>query len=170
MVLANVGFDGEIYIEGYRNVRDKDDAVIFRSPVDAKEAIRAASSVLAAELRSIPRPKCIDRSGVVTVVAWEDGTTTAVKLPEDAVYDDPYLAYLSALGKKLYGTTAKLHREVDTHQKSYLQAQKDAEIEKKRQENREREERNHRRKVRAMAKKMRLEQEAAAYNAENKGE
>ena len=106
----------------------------------------------------------------MTVVAWEDGTTTAVKLPDDAAYDDPYLAYLSALGKKLYGTTAKLHKEVDVHQKSYLQAQKDAEIEKKRQENREREERNRRRKVRAMAKRMRLEQEAAAYNAESKGE
>ena len=57
-----------------------------------------------------------------------------------------------------------------THQSAYLQAQKDAEAEKKRQENREREERNRRRKVRTMAKRMRLEQEAAAYNAEIKGE
>lgn len=119
---------------------------------------------------TIPHPERIDRFGNVTVVTWDDGKKTSVKLPEGATYDDPYLAYLSALGKKLYGTTAKLHKEVDVHQKSYLQAQKDAEIEKKRQENREREERNRRRKVRAMAKRMRLEQEAVAYNAEIKGE
>lgn len=118
----------------------------------------------------VPRPERIDRFGNVTVVTWDDGKKTSVKLPEGATYDDPYQAYLAALGKRLYGSNAKLHREVDTHQSAYLQAQKDAEAEKKRQENREREERNRRRKVRAMAKRMRLEQEAAAYNAEIKGE
>jgi hypothetical protein len=169
-MLANDFFDGEIYIDGYRNVRDANGIVLFREPLAGKGLANIVIKALAAEPRSIPQPKCIERSGRVTVVAWEDGTTTAVKLPDDAAYDDPYLAYLSALGKKLYGTTAKLHKEVDVHQKSYLQAQKDAEIEKKRQENREREERNRRRKVRAMAKRMRLEQEAAAYNAESKGE
>lgn len=119
---------------------------------------------------TIPHPERIDRFGNVTVVTWDDGKKTSVKLPEGATYDDPYQAYLAALGKRLYGSNAKLHREVDTHQSAYLQAQKDAEAEKKRQENREREERNRRRKVRTMAKRMRLEQEAAAYNAEIKGE
>lgn len=118
----------------------------------------------------IPHPERIDRFGNVTVVTWDDGKKTSVKLPEGATYDDPYQAYLAALGKRLYGSNAKLHREVDTHQSAYLQAQKEAEIEKKQRENRQREERNHRRKVRAMAKQMRLEEEAAFYNKIKKDE
>lgn len=119
---------------------------------------------------TIPHPERIDRFGNVTVVTWDDGKKTSVKLPEGATYDDPYQAYLAALGKRLYGSNAKLHREVDTHQSAYLQAQKDAEIEKKQRENRQREERNHHRKVRAMAKQMRLEEEAAFYNKIKKDE
>lgn len=119
---------------------------------------------------TIPHPERIDRFGNVTVVTWDDGKKTSVKLPEGATYDDPYQAYLAALGKRLYGSNAKLHREVDTHQSAYLQAQKDTEIEKKQRENRQREERNHRRKVRAMAKQMRLEEEAAFYNKIKKDE
>lgn len=106
-------------------------------------------------------PKYIDRHGNVTVVKWEDGTVTTVKLSsEDPERYSLYVGYLAALGKKLYGSTSSLHRMVNTHTVGYINAQK-AKEKKKRLENAKlQEERAHQRKVKAIAKRMQLEEEA----------
>lgn len=106
-------------------------------------------------------PKYINRYANTTVVKWEDGTVTTVKLssesPEQYSY---YTAYLAALGKKLYGSTSALHHMVDTHTVSYINAQKVKEKNKRRENAKLQEERAHQRKVKAIMKRMKLEEEA----------
>ena len=54
-------------------------------------------------------PDRIIKSGRATIVFWNDGKKTVVKrqLGEP---DDPYLAFLAALGKKIYGSNSAIKR------------------------------------------------------------
>lgn len=82
------------------------------------------------ESEVLPAPEYILPDGLTTVVKWTDGTKTVVRLSEDCEDQyDIYMAYLAALGKKLYGSTAKLHRVVETHTVDYLNEQKRLEVE-----------------------------------------
>lgn len=54
-------------------------------------------------------PERILRSGRATIVFWGDGSKTVVKL-QDGEPDDPYLALLAALGKKIYGSNSKIKK------------------------------------------------------------
>lgn len=56
-------------------------------------------------------PKRILRSGNRTIVFWEDGSKTIVKLCEDCE-DNPYDAFTAALAKKIFGTNSALKRMI----------------------------------------------------------
>lgn len=109
----------------------------------------------------LPEPEYILPDGLTTVVKWADGTKTVVRLSEGCEDQyDIYMAYLAALGKKLYGSTAKLHRVVETHTVDYLNEQKRLEVEKRRKEAEELAKKRHRQKVKAEVKKQMLAAEA----------
>lgn len=113
------------------------------------------------ENEALPEPEYILPDGLTTVVKWTDGTKTVVRLSEGCEDQyDIYMAYLAALGKKLYGSTAKLHRVVETHTVNYLNEQKRLEVEKRRKEAEELAKKRHRQKVKAEVKKQMLAAEA----------
>ena len=51
----------------------------------------------------------IIRSGIATIVFWDDGTKTIVKRSADT-QDDPYAAFCAALAKKVYGSNTAVKR------------------------------------------------------------
>ena len=57
-------------------------------------------------------PDRIIKSGRATIVFWNDGKKTVVKR-KIGEPDDPYLAFLAALGKKLYGTNSAIKKLID---------------------------------------------------------
>ncbi len=102
-------------------------------------------------------PAVISQSGLVTVVRWQDGTVTSVRLnPENAAQNDVYAAFLAALGKKLFGTTARVHELVDTHTKEYLNAQAEKEKQARREANAAAEKKAYERRLKAEIKKQML--------------
>lgn len=58
-------------------------------------------------------PKRILRSGPATIVFWEDGTKTIVKL-SDGEEDNAYAAFTAALAIKIFGSNSKLKKMVKT--------------------------------------------------------
>lgn len=63
---------------------------------------------------AIPKPKRIFSNVMagVTVVLWDDGTKTIVKLCKGDHYD-PYAAFCAAFAKKCYGSNSALKREIE---------------------------------------------------------
>lgn len=63
---------------------------------------------------AIPKPKQIFSNVMagVTVVLWEDGTKTIVRLCKGDHYD-PYAAFCAAFAKKCYGSNSALKREIE---------------------------------------------------------
>ena len=57
-------------------------------------------------------PTRIIRSGIATIVLWEDGTKTIVKRSDDTE-DDPYAAFCIALAKKIYGSNSAVKRIIE---------------------------------------------------------
>ena len=57
--------------------------------------------------------KKIIHSGLWTIVTWEDGTITKVKMEDDGHYDE-YAAFTAALAKKVYGSNSKVHKILET--------------------------------------------------------
>lgn len=57
-------------------------------------------------------PKRIVRNGRATIVFWYDGKKTVVKRKHGEP-DDPYLAFLAALGKKVYGSNSAIKRLIE---------------------------------------------------------
>ena len=58
-------------------------------------------------------PKRILRSGPATIVFWQDGTKTIVKL-SDGEEDNAYAAFTAALAIKIFGSNSKLKKIVKT--------------------------------------------------------
>lgn len=54
-------------------------------------------------------PKKIIHNGPATIVYWEDGEKTVVKLMEGDTYDE-YAAFTAALAKKIFGSTGYAKR------------------------------------------------------------
>lgn len=79
------------------------------SPAIGKAVKRAFSNFAVMTARTLLQPKKILKTGRVTVVFWNDGSTTAVKCSEDTIPDD-YAAFCAALGKKVFGTNTALKR------------------------------------------------------------
>lgn len=100
----------------------------------------------------------------VTRVLWEDGEQTVVKLcDEDEAYDSTYVAFCIALAKRIYGTNNALHRVVREHTDEYLMEQQRKQKEEAREKQLAEEKLRHDRKVRRLAKRMKLEVEARNY-------
>lgn len=59
-------------------------------------------------------PRKVIFSGPKTIVIWEDGTKTIVGCAEGQEYDE-YAGFCAALAKKIFGTTAKAKRMMNTH-------------------------------------------------------
>lgn len=97
-------------------------------------------------------------AGGVTIVRWKDGTYTSVR-NIDHETNDIYTGFCVALTKKMMGSINKLQKFVDEHELGVVNAQREAEKQKRR----DAEHRNHMKKVRAKAKQIRLEQEALQF-------
>ena len=107
----------------------------------------------------------IKKGGLYTTVKWNDGTYTTVKVSQnDASEKSPYMAFCAALAKKLYGSNAAVHRVVNHHLSTYLEAQKKLKEEAKFSKELEAKEKAHERAVLREAKRLRLKEEAKAYN------
>lgn len=91
--------------------------------------------------------------------------------------DSIYTAFCIALAKRMYGNNTALHRMIDEHTSEYLAKQRE-DIKKayekyladRKQERIDEQNRNHMKKVKRLAKQMRLEAEAAAYNEKYKNQ
>ena len=57
-------------------------------------------------------PKRILRSGPATIVFWEDGTKTIVKL-SNGEEDNAYTAFTAALARKIYGSNSAVKRLIN---------------------------------------------------------
>lgn len=82
------------------------------SPIPAsveKVFARVLGNMATAMAKMMFHPKKILKVGRVTVVFWEDGSSTAVKCGENEIPDD-YVAFCAALGKKVFGTNTALKR------------------------------------------------------------
>lgn len=98
-------------------------------------------------------PEYIEQNEKVTVVHWTDKTVTSVICGEGET-DNIYSAFAHAVVKKLFGGTNAVHRVVDTHMVEYINNKKAEERQKKMDEQRELQERNHRRKIKSLAKRL----------------
>lgn len=74
-------------------------------PIPPEVLLRALSVVPANALI----PNRILKSGIATVVFWNDGSKTVVKRGANEP-DDAYAAFTAALAKKVYGSNSKLKR------------------------------------------------------------
>ena len=70
---------------------------------------RAASYETLALAENFITPRKILKVGRVTVVFWNDYTSTAVRCGENEILDD-YTAFCAALGKKIFGCNSALKR------------------------------------------------------------
>lgn len=116
-----------------------------------------------------PMPECImereKKGGHYTTVKWTDGTYTTVKASEgDNCERSAYMAFCAALAKKLYGSNSSVHRVVDRHMETYIKAEKQKAATDKRAKEREAEQAAHERALLREAKRLRLKEEAKAYN------
>lgn len=117
------------------------------------------------------KPTLITYNDGSTVVYWNDGTRTAVRLcKEDAMNgaDSTYTAFCIALAKKIYGSNSALHRLIHDIDENTIREKKEAERQKLIEEKKRREKINHDRKVRKLAKQMQLLDEASQLAAEEK--
>ena len=116
-------------------------------------------------------PTLITYNDGSTVVYWNDGTRTAVRLcKEDAENgaDSTYTAFCIALAKKIYGSNSALHRLVHEIDENTIRERQEAERQKLIEEKKQREKINHDRKVRKLVKQMQLLEEASQLAAEEK--
>lgn len=79
----------------------------------AQEYLRKYCDFDSKKDRSSPNivPKRILHSGPCTIVFWEDGTKTIVRLSENDIYDE-YQAFCAALAIKLYGSNSHLKKVI----------------------------------------------------------
>lgn len=106
-----------------------------------------------------------------TTIKWTDGTYTSVKASEDDAGErSAYMAFCAALAKKLYGSNSAVHRAVDRHMETYIEAEKKKADEAKRAKECEAEQAAHERALLREAKRLRLKEEAKAYNRAHKSD
>lgn len=122
------------------------------------------------EKQKPPMPECImerDKKGAhFTTVKWDDGTYTTVKASQDDEGErSSYMAFCAALTKKLYGSNSAVHRVVNRHTETYLTAEKKKADAAKRAKEAARIQAEHERKLLREAARLRLKDEAKAYNS-----
>lgn len=57
-------------------------------------------------------PKKIIANGIATIVFWNDGTKTVVKLADDDE-DDLYNAFCAAFAKKMFGSNSAIKKQIE---------------------------------------------------------
>lgn len=97
-----------------------------------------------------------------TVVRWCDGEVTFVRCSKDDK-NDLYAAFCAALAKKVYGSTSQVRKLIREYNVENINKKIAEEKRKVTEERMKREKINHDRKIRSMAKRMRLEEEARNY-------
>lgn len=148
----------------------------FRAELDRKasDALTSLCASLAKKEKSKPpMPEVImereKKGGHFTTVKWNDGTYTTVKASEgDEGERSTYMAFCAALAKKLYGTNSAVHRMVDRHSEAYIKAEKQKAASEQRAKERAAEQAAHERALLREAKRLRLKEEAKAYNRAHK--
>ena len=58
-------------------------------------------------------PKKIKQNGPATIIFWQDGTKTVIKLAESDPDGGVYHAFCAALAKKIYKTNSQLKRVIN---------------------------------------------------------
>lgn len=116
-----------------------------------------------------PMPEVImereKKGGHYTTIKWTDGTYTTVKASEgDEGERSAYMAFCAALAKKIYGSNSAVHRVVNRHMETHIKAEKQKAAAAKRAKEREAEQAAHERALLREAKRLRLKDEAKAYN------
>jgi len=109
------------------------------------------------------QPVRLVRNNGATIVYWNDGTKTVVRLcKEDSQNgsDSNYTAFCIALAKKIFGSNSAIHRLVKQIDDENIKAKAAEEAQKELESKRERERINHDRKVRRIAKELRIMDEA----------
>ena len=130
-------------------------------------SINSNTSNIKTEYKTSLKPESIDVNGDYTTVHWNDGTHTVVKRAEDEP-DNLYAAFCAALAKKLYGSTANVHKLAESVETGRVKAKKEQECRERIAAQKAKEQRDHERKVKAMAKKLALEEEVQKYFKEHK--
>lgn len=142
--------------------------------IDTASANKSNTTVVLLEQHNKPpMPEIIierEKKGChYTTIKWTDGTYTSVKASEDDAGErSAYMAFCAALAKKLYGSNSAVHRAVDRHMETYIEAEKKKADEAKRAKEREAEQAAHERALLREAKRLRLKEEAKAYNRAHK--
>lgn len=67
------------------------------------------SMIITGATRHLVTPVKIRKDGLVTVVFWQDGTTTSVRCGAGEQYDD-YVAFCAALAKKIFLSNSAIKR------------------------------------------------------------
>ena len=65
------------------------------------------------ELKKMVNPIHIIRSGIATIVFWDDGTKTVVKLSENDWFDDEYNAFCAAFAIKMFGSNSRVKKMIE---------------------------------------------------------
>ena len=94
---------------------------------------------------------------------WNDGTTTTVKLAEGDTYSK-YSAFCAAYTKRAFGNNSRINQMIEMYDGEKLDELIEKISQSLRQRNREICERNHRKKIKRIAKALRLLEEAEKYN------
>ena len=92
------------------------------------DSINSNTSNIKTEYKTSLKPESIDLNGDYTTVHWNDGTHTVVKRAEDEP-DNLYAAFCAALAKKLYGSTANVHKLAESVETGRIKAKKEQETE-----------------------------------------
>lgn len=122
-------------------------------------AVADDGKVTLREYVTFPSVSHISRNKNTTIVHWADGQVTPVTLSPNEP-ESIYTAFCAALAKRLYGSTSSVHKIVETMTDEYINAQAEAKKNELKTEQEAREQRNHKRKVHSIAKRMKLENEA----------
>lgn len=96
------------------------------------------------------------------VVRWTDGTVTPVRCEEGEKFD-MYTAFCAALAKKIYGSTSKVKKLIESHDVDAINAKKESDKMKREEERKRVEQLNHDKKIRRLAKKLLEEEEVRKY-------
>lgn len=108
-------------------------------------------------------PVRLVRNNGATIVYWNDGTKTVVRLCKEdkqSGSDSNYTAFCIAVAKKIFGSNSAIHRLVKQIDDENIKAKAAAEAQKELERKRERERINHDRKVRRIAKELKIMDEA----------
>lgn len=97
---------GVLWEDGPKTKVDYEKVTVFKSGIPV--CLEIDMEAFMAKVR-LMRPKRIIHSGPATIVFWEDGTKTVVKLSEKDTYDE-YDAFTAAFAIKIFGSNSAVKK------------------------------------------------------------